>query len=227
VHHRGRWDPDREHPLSTAPRRLPPPLPTVEVGWPDLLAHPAVTETVVLGGGVGVLAYHAGLEAGTWEVAAEVAERSGSSLYALRQPPELRWHVPSSAVDPSGAPGLARVLGRVRLALSVHGYGRRSRPWEILLGGQNRQLAGEVADELRLGVADVVVVDDLAAMPPALRGLHPTNPVNRPPGQGVQIELPIRVRLSPDHRTEVAAALARVAARHGGAQTSNVPPARK
>jgi phage replication-related protein YjqB (UPF0714/DUF867 family) len=216
------------------------------VTWADLLVRPDVTETATVGNDVGVLAYHAGLEAGTWEVAADVAHRAGCSLYALRQPPDLRWHVPSAAVDPGVAPGLARVLNHVRLALSVHGYGRRSRPWEILLGGQNRAAASEVAAALREGVSDVVVIDDLAAIPPALRGLHPANPVNRPPEQGVQIELPIRVRLSPDHRAEVAAALARVVARRtvsrpeggstaparpdlllDGDQTSNVPPARQ
>jgi phage replication-related protein YjqB (UPF0714/DUF867 family) len=199
-----------------------------------------VTETAVVGTDTGVLAYHAGLEAGTWEVADDVAGRSGCSLYALRQPPDLRWHVPSASVDPAVAPGLARVLGHVRLALSIHGYGRRSRPWEILLGGQNREVAAEVAAELRAGVDDVVVIDDLAAIPPALRGLHPANPVNRPPEQGVQIELPIRVRLSPDHRAAVATALARVVARRtapgvrapggrvpGADHTSKVPPARQ
>jgi phage replication-related protein YjqB (UPF0714/DUF867 family) len=220
------------------------------VTWADLVVRPDVTETAIVGNDIGVLAYHAGLEAGTWEVAADVADRSGCSLYALRQPPDLRWHVPSASVDPVAAPGLARVLDHVRLALSVHGYGRRSRPWEILLGGQNRTVAGEVAAALREGVADVVVIDDLAAIPPALRGLHPANPVNRPPEQGVQIELPIRVRLSPEHRAAVAAVLAQVVARRtvsgsggggsggggspgppgllpGGDQMSNVPPARQ
>jgi phage replication-related protein YjqB (UPF0714/DUF867 family) len=31
-------------------------------------------------------------------------------------------------------------------------------------------------------------------MPEALRGVHPSNPVNRAPGGGVQLELPPRVR---------------------------------
>ena len=38
------------------------------------------------------------------------------------------------------------------------------------------------------------VVDDLEAIPRELRGVHPRNPVNRPSGGGVQLELPPRVR---------------------------------
>jgi len=37
-------------------------------------------------------------------------------------------------------------------------------------------------------------VDDLDAVPSELRGLHPRNPVNRPPHGGVQLELPPYVR---------------------------------
>ena len=44
------------------------------------------------------------------------------------------------------------------------------------------------------------VVDDVGAMPSTLRGLHPDNPVNRPPGGGVQVELPPSVRWNRDHR---------------------------
>jgi phage replication-related protein YjqB (UPF0714/DUF867 family) len=38
------------------------------------------------------------------------------------------------------------------------------------------------------------VVDDLAAIPKELRGVHDQNPVNLPRRQGAQIELPPRVR---------------------------------
>jgi phage replication-related protein YjqB (UPF0714/DUF867 family) len=42
------------------------------------------------------------------------------------------------------------------------------------------------------------VVTDLDDIPRELRGMHPVNPVNRPSGGGVQLELPPRVRgLSP------------------------------
>jgi phage replication-related protein YjqB (UPF0714/DUF867 family) len=38
------------------------------------------------------------------------------------------------------------------------------------------------------------VVDELQAVPPALRGVHPRNPVNLPAGGGAQLELPPRLR---------------------------------
>lgn len=177
------------------------------MAWSELLAHPEVTTTVVLASKVGLLAYHGGVEQGTFEVAAAAARRAGASLYAVRQPETLRWHVPSAQVDPAEDPDLAAFLSRVRLALSIHGYARRARPWDILLGGQNRELAAVVAEALREALEgtgeDVNVVDDLAEIPESLRGLHPANPVNLPAGGGVQIELPRRVRRSPEHLARV------------------------
>jgi phage replication-related protein YjqB (UPF0714/DUF867 family) len=41
---------------------------------------------------------------------------------------------------------------------------------------------------------DYRVVDELEAIPPELRGVHRANPVNLPPGGGVQLELPPRTR---------------------------------
>ena len=38
------------------------------------------------------------------------------------------------------------------------------------------------------------MVSDLALIPPEFRGLHPANPVNRPPAGGVQVELPPSAR---------------------------------
>jgi phage replication-related protein YjqB (UPF0714/DUF867 family) len=182
------------------------------VAWSELLAHPEVTTTVVLASEVGLLAFHGGVETGTFEVAASAARRAGASLYAVRQPETLRWHVPSAEVDPALDPGLASFLSRIRVALSVHGYSRRTQPWDILLGGRNRDLAATVARALSGALEDVNVVDDLAAIPPSLRGLHPANPVNLPSGAGVQIELPYGLRRSPRHLVQVADALVAVVA---------------
>lgn len=186
-------------------------LPPLEVAWTALLAHPEVTTTVVLASEVGLLAYHGGVEAGTYEVAASASRRAGASLYAVRQPETLRWHVPSAEVDPAEDPGLASFLSRIRVAMSIHGYARRAHPWDILVGGQNRELAAMVAEALRGALCgaleEVNVVDELAAIPPSLRGLHPANPVNLPAGGGVQIELPYRLRRSPEHLARVADAL--------------------
>jgi phage replication-related protein YjqB (UPF0714/DUF867 family) len=55
-----------------------------------------------------------------------------------------------------------------------------------------------LAAALRGALPDYRFVDDLELMPPELRGVHPANPVNRPRGGGVQIELPPRIRRDPD-----------------------------
>ncbi|MFL6242461.1 MAG: poly-gamma-glutamate hydrolase family protein [Acidimicrobiia bacterium] len=49
----------------------------------------------------GFLAIHGGsLELGAAEVAAGAADRAGMSFYTVRQPENLRWHIPSALVDP-------------------------------------------------------------------------------------------------------------------------------
>lgn len=161
----------------------------------ELLQCPGVIEQCVLRSRFGFLAFHGGsLERGTAEVAEAAAERAGASLYAVRQPEELRWHIPSTLVDPSMSAALGAFLEHVDLAVSVHGYGRRGHANVVLVGGSNRALAAKAAEVLRTAVPSHRFVDDLHAIPPTLRGVHPDNPVNRPQGGGIQIELPPTLR---------------------------------
>ena len=170
------------------------PEPAHRATWSELLAHPRVVERSVRDGGVGLMAFHAGLEGGTLEIAEAAAAASGASLYTVDQPADLRWHVPSSSVDPDHAPALADWLAHVEVAIALHGYGRLARPRQVLLGGTNRGLAGWLSTALRAQLAGFEVVSDLALIPPELRGLHPDNPVNRPARGGVQLELPPAAR---------------------------------
>ena len=160
----------------------------------ELLRHPGVVETVELRSTFGFMAFHGGLEGGTETIAAEAAERAGASLYMVVQPPDLVWHVPSALVSPDQSPDLARFLDHVNIVVAVHGYGRPGRSHEVLLGGSNRRLAAHVAGRLRARGDGLAIIDDIDAIPPELRGLHPDNPVNRPPDGGVQLELPARAR---------------------------------
>ena len=145
----------------------------------DLLRTEGVREDVELRSRVGFLAVHGGsLERGTDLVAEAAAERAGASLYAVRQPEDLRWHLPSTAFDPAASPALAAVLDHCDVVLSVHGFGR----------------VGMFTSLLRTGLDGYTIVEELDAIPATLRGLHPDNPVNRPRQAGVQIELPPRVR---------------------------------
>ncbi len=198
-----------------------------------LLAHPGVEERAELAGRFGFLAFHGGLEGGT-EVVAELAARaSGASFYTIVQPPKLRWHVPSHVIGRGATPALAAFLAHVDVVIAVHGYGRRDRPHDILVGGANRALAADVAAVLRPRLPGQTVVDDLDGIPEGYRGVHPFNPVNLPRGGGVQVELPPGVRgatwrwedrgapCTPD--PQLVDGLAEVAAQ----STSNVPPARQ
>jgi phage replication-related protein YjqB (UPF0714/DUF867 family) len=171
---------------------IPPPARTVT--WPELLAHPDVVERSVRSGTVGLMAFHGGLEGGTLEIARAAAAASGASLYTVAQPADLRWHVPSSSVDPARAPALAEWLAYVEVAIALHGYGRVAQPRRLLLGGTNRRLAAVLQACLLAHVTGFEVVSNLADIPPELRGLHPDNPVNRPPAGGVQLELPPAAR---------------------------------
>ena len=65
----------------------------------------------------------------------------------------------------------------------------------LLLGGQNRELASDLAIELASRLAERFrVIDVLDDIPKELRGVHKDNPVNSPRQQGVQLELPPGVR---------------------------------
>jgi phage replication-related protein YjqB (UPF0714/DUF867 family) len=161
----------------------------------ELLAHDGVEEEVVLRSTFGFMAFHGGnLEEGTDTIAAAAAEASGASLYAVRQPEGLRWHIPSTQVTPDDSPALAAFLAHVDVVVAVHGYGRDGMWTTLLLGGRNRTLAAHLATHLRGGLPDYTVIDQLEDVPRELRGVHRANPVNRSPGGGVQLELPPRTR---------------------------------
>lgn len=173
--------------LDAAPQR--------DLSFAEILATPGVIETVRLAGPIGVLAFHGGtLERTTDLIALALAERCDVSLYVVAQPEGVRAHVPSHQVRREDSPKLDAFLRHVDVAIALHGYGRMGRRNTLLAGGSNRALAAVVARRLRGALEDYTVIDDLADIPPELRGLHPDNPVNLPAGGGVQLELPPRVR---------------------------------
>jgi phage replication-related protein YjqB (UPF0714/DUF867 family) len=161
----------------------------------ELLAHPGVEEELELRSRFGFMAFHGGsLEEMTDVIAWEAAERAGASVYVVRQPPDFQWHIPSTKVDPAHSDALASFLDHVDVAVAVHGYGRQDMWTTLLLGGSNRELAKALGAELDRALPEYTIYDDLDLIPRELRGLHPDNPVNRPRGGGVQLELPPRVR---------------------------------
>ena len=161
----------------------------------DLLATPGVVEQCELRSTFGIMAYHGGsLEETTDVVARAVAERTGASYYAVLQPPDLNWHIPSHKFTPAESPRLATFMDHVDIVITIHGFGRRGLFTSLLIGGQHRALADHIGGHLRAHLPAYDVVTDLDRIPRELRGLHATNPVNVPRQRGVQIELPPRVR---------------------------------
>jgi phage replication-related protein YjqB (UPF0714/DUF867 family) len=161
----------------------------------ELLAMPGVEEVCELRSRIGFMAYHGGsLEEQTDVIASLAAERSGASYYAVLQPEDLQWHIPSHKVSPNSSAQLKAFITHVDIVITIHGFGRRDHFTSLLLGGQNRDLADHIAGHLKPRLPDYDVVTELDRIPKDLRGLHKDNPVNLPPRQGVQIELPPRIR---------------------------------
>jgi phage replication-related protein YjqB (UPF0714/DUF867 family) len=161
----------------------------------DLLATAGVEEVCELRGRFGFMAYHGGmLEEMTDVIARAAAELSGSSYYGVHQPKGLDWHIPSIKVTPTASARLREYLEHVDIVVTIHGFGRRGFFSTLLLGGQNRALAEHVGGHLRGRLPAYEIATDLEGIPSELRGLHARNPVNLPRQQGVQIELPPRVR---------------------------------
>jgi phage replication-related protein YjqB (UPF0714/DUF867 family) len=182
----------------------------------ELLATVGVEERIVARSRFGLCALHGGLEQGTAEIAEAAADAADASFYAVVQPEDLHWHVPSHRYDPALSDGLRAFLAGIDVVISVHGFGgvrdADDRWTTALLGGTNRELAAELRGALTRALPQYRWIADLAAMPPHLRGLHPANPVNRVAQGGVQLELPPRVRRTGRDYDALVTALAGVAA---------------
>ena len=168
----------------------------------QLLDHPDVEEVVVLRGvteprahRIGFMAYHGGgLEEMTEVIAMAAAEHCGASYYGVHQPKGMERHIPSIEVSPDSSENLRSFIDHVHTVITIHGFGRQGYFSSLLLGGQNRPFAEHIGGYLRTHLPAYNIVTEIEDIPKDLRGLHSRNPVNLPPGTGVQIELPPRVR---------------------------------
>jgi phage replication-related protein YjqB (UPF0714/DUF867 family) len=181
-----------------------------------LLATNGVEERFVARSRFGLCALHGGLEQGTAEIAEAAAASADASFYAVVQPDDLRWHIPSHRYDPAVSDELRAFLEAIDIVISVHGFGgvrdADDRWTTALLGGTNRELAAELGATLTAALPSYRWIGDLDVIPRHLRGLHPANPVNLVPQGGVQLELPPRVRRAGADYDALVSALAAVAA---------------
>lgn len=176
----------------------------------ELLACHGVEEDLELRSRFGFMAFHGGsLETQTDAIAAEAARSSDASFYAVRQPPNLRWHIPSSLFRAAESAKLQAFFESVDIVVTVHGFRRKAFARHVMLGGSNRTLAAHLAETLRPNLPDAVIVDDLTKIPVSIRGVHPENPVNIPRLGGVQVELPPLLRTHPASLIQALAKAAR------------------
>lgn len=176
----------------------------------ELLACHGVEEDLELRSRFGFMAFHGGsLERQTDAIAADAAQKSGASFYAIRQPANLRWHIPSSLFRADESAKLRAFFESVDVVVTVHGFRRKAFPRHVMLGGRNRTLAAHLKKALRPNLPGVVIVDDLEKIPTSIRGVHPDNPVNVPRLGGVQLELSPMLRTEPENLVEALARAAR------------------
>ncbi len=182
----------------------------------ELLHIKGVEEECDLRSTVGFMALHGGSQdRGTDQIARRAAALCGASYYAIVQPPWLRVHLTSRLHDPEHSTTFRRFLAHVRVAISVHGFGRDSFAlWVdparglvidaygpavrdgqkdpltgIIVGGLHAGLVGQARTLLSARCPGFHVADERLRL-----GFHPKNPVNLPPEKGVQIELPPGLR---------------------------------
>jgi phage replication-related protein YjqB (UPF0714/DUF867 family) len=182
----------------------------------ELLRIEGVEEHCDLRSTVGFMALHGGSQdRGTDQIARRAAALSGASYYAIVQPARLRLHLTSRLHDPAQSETFSRFLAHVRVAISVHGFGRDSfalwvdparglmiEPYgPALRNNQQHALTGIIVGGLNAGLVDQArtilgahLPDFHVAAERVRLGFHPQNPVNLPSEQGVQIELPPGLR---------------------------------
>ena len=182
----------------------------------ELLAIPGMREECILRSTVGFMALHGGSQdRGTEQIARRAAEQVGASFYGILHPSELRVHLTSRLHDPEHSVHLRAFLGRVDVAISVHGFGRdgfslwidpgrgliiepygpavrgrQTGPLRgIIVGGLNEPLLDAARQLFQGRFAGYHVADERVRL-----GFHPDNPVNLPSAHGVQVELPPGLR---------------------------------
>ncbi|KUN02805.1 hypothetical protein AQI95_25030 [Streptomyces yokosukanensis] len=157
----------------------------------------ALVATLVPGDGIGLLALHGSNEGGTAELAGTVARRCGATSLVFTQPGSRRpVHIRSPLMAADHCALLREFLERVSLTVSLHGHMRPEATHTVFLGGGNRPAARTLAEAFAAKAPRFPAVTDLAAIPAALRGVHPRNPVNLTRLAGVQVELPLLARTS-------------------------------
>ena len=153
-------------------------------------------ESLRLAGALGLIAPHGGgIEPGTEEIARYVANHSGASLYVYsgRRPVGNRaLHRSSHGSELKTRPLVLRFLEYVHSVISIHGHGRGQR--YAFVGGLNQAMVERFVRLAQKGLPRYAWIYSPDSIPREIRGRDPNNIVNLPPGQGMQLELPMALR---------------------------------
>ena len=173
-----------------------PGCPNEPAPFADLLATPACEEVCELRGRFGFMAFHGGsLEEMTDVIAAAAAERSGASYYGVHPAERPRRGTSRrTSVDPTTRrcwPTSSSTSTSSSPSTATAGTGFTPR---CCSAGRTARSPTTSATHLRTHLPAYEIAHRPRRIPSELRGLHPRNPVNLPRQQGVQIELPPRVR---------------------------------
>ena len=164
---------------------------------------------------IAVLAYHAGTEAGTGEIARNI---KAASTYIAHNPDK---RVASTRVTPTHSKHLTGIREYAKTAISIHGHDRKGtysknssnyeRTKTIYVTGGNQDLANKVANQLKDDIGRFYHVEtDLKHTPKHLQGKSQYNITNRFENQGVQVELPHELRKNREHRELVSDTISNV-----------------
>lgn len=158
--------------------------------------HRDIQEYLRLGGPLGLIAIHGGgIEPGTEEIARFVAYHSGATLYVYagrRSAGNLPLHRPSHKMKIEERPLVVRFLNHVDTAISIHGHGRSES--QAYVGGLHQSMVKRFVELARPALSQYEWISDPKIIPLEIRGQSPSNIVNLPPGQGMQLELPKHLR---------------------------------
>ena len=163
------------------------------------------SEFLHLGGPLGLLAVHGGgIEPGTEEIARFVATHTDASLYIYagrRATGNLSLHRPSHGMEHENHPLALRFLSHVKSAISIHGHGRDQN--SAYVGGLDQAMVQRFVEIAQPVLPQYEWIADPKIIPPGIRGRNPNNIVNLPPANGMQLELPRKLRQTnptPDDR---------------------------
>ncbi|MEE9524977.1 MAG: hypothetical protein V3V78_00025 [Candidatus Woesearchaeota archaeon] len=184
----------------------------------DVLRHKKTEETYKEkpGADTAVLAYHAGTEKGTGEIAEMVHGQSQSSLYKLDTP--LR--VPSTKIRYTQSGDLTRAVKGHKRAVTLHKHKRKGlyekegkmydKANTIFVTGQNADMAEDIGAEFEKKFGKMYNIEtNINYTPKHLQGISPDNIGAKFEEKAVQIEFPKMIEKSDKHKRYAAKAISK------------------